>query len=626
MADTTFVSKRTVITTDWAQDVNDHVYGDSYKHHGIRMLEQPGADPTGVTDMTNVLIAAIATAKANGINAVECSGGKWRIDLGQIDLENITLYSDAPPDFGSPYGDIGAVFLLTSLTNSPFVLKLGWAIRGITFYWPSQDNSAAPIAYPPLFKGGYSAGGVMEDIYVVNAYRFVHFEDVYVIGNIRMHRCLVYAIDRIFWFEVGAADVFHLTDCYFSRGTWWPASTPNTYARDHSDTQGEFMRVDIGSSAYTSIDGFNMRGTIVYGYRYGIRLLSGAVNVSSVEGCWFDACQTALSVEGTAVVNHSRWADNYHWSAPSSGATSTEHPTMSFTSTGVVGDIYISDNDFVYGLGDHIYINGLAVDDIQIQGNRFRHWGLNTTSAATNHYAIALSDASANGTISTNTFRAWPTSIHYSLGIIITNNEDLNIANNEFEGCYLPLWLENVARATVISNTSRGTTWTAAMRNDNAAGLVESVANRWDKSVTGPTGFSAVHATAGTQTFTGAKTQVTYGTEVLDMDENFASNTFTAPTAGLYAVEAFMNNTTGVTATNVWALTVEQAGGASNMIGASVYVPADVVGAAPLSCAGTFSLAAGDTIKVYLTRTTGAGNYVSINDATYNFLTIRRAD
>ncbi|TXI11699.1 MAG: hypothetical protein E6Q76_02150 [Rhizobium sp.] len=583
-----------------------------------------GADPTGVADCTDAFKGAIAASKLGMTASVNVSGGSWRVDVGGINLTNTAIVGNGAPDFAATYGDNGATIRLTSTTTSPFILGQGWSIKGVTFYWPAQDGTAAPTAFPPLFTGTYVAGGDMEDVTILNAYRGFHFQSGTAIGDFNITKCRIYCIDRLFWFEQGAPETINITDCRSSYGLFTPAHTPNTYLRDHTATLGEFCRIDVGASSHPYVDGFNMKGTLVFGYRYGIRVMSGILNVSKIENNWFDAVSTALSVEGTSSFSNSDWTNNYHWSS-TVGDTTTDHPTIFFSSTSQLSDLNFKINNFVSSQGDHIQWNALSTRGVSIVGNRFRSWGRRTGGSPATYYAINATDASLNGAIAANKFQPVAGGVsHNRNGIGVGDALDLAIQANEFDDCYVPLRIIAGTKIKSIGNVSRGTLFSSSVVNSAAAGALESYSDSWDKAATGPDGVPTFLVRAVTQTFTGAKTQVVFGTETFDRDANVASDTFTAPITGHYEFTAQLSNTTGVTLADVWALTIEKTGSSTEAVTSTCYVPANAAGAAPIACRAGFALVAGDAVKVYMTRLGGAGNYVSINDANLNVFSGRR--
>ncbi len=593
-----------------------------------------GAVGDGVADDTTAIVNAITAAQA-AYKSVYFPGGKYRVTTGGINIAGVALIGAGVPEFGNTYNDNSSVILLDSTTVTPFILGLGWNISGLTFFYPNQDGTAVtPIVYPPLFTGTYVAGGIMNNVTVLNAYQVFKFTSGTAIGDFRLDQCRMYGIDKVFWFLQGAPEVINVSDCIFSHGIFVPSYVPNVYLRDYTSASGEFVRIDVAASSKTSVDGFNLNQSLVYGYRYGIRVLSGILNVSTINNNWFDQVRTALSVETPGTIANTRWTGNYHWSmrpgfvsgTPGTYGYNTTDPTIFSSASGGGGNLLIFDNDFVWSQGSHISWNAASFADVKITDNRFRSWGKDAVSAPTSYYGISATDGTLNGSIGLNKFQ--PTGgviAHNRNGIGIGNAADVAIVTNEFDDCYLPIWIIAATRVCILANTSTGSTFSAALKNDAAAGVLQSSANRWDKAPTGPSGAPSFSANAGTQTFTGAKTQATFtNAEPFDRDVNFASSTFTAPSTDDYEFNVQLNNTTGVTLGDVWALSIEAAGGASQVFARSVYVTANSSVSSPLSCSATFSLTAGDTVIAYVTRVSGTGNYVTINNASYNTFTGKR--
>ena len=583
-----------------------------------------GAVGDGVADDTAAIQAAIISAQSNG-GVVFFPRGQYRVTTGNISISGITLEGCGTPEFASGYDNNSSVILLDSTTTTPFVLGLGWNISGLTFFYPNQDGTAVtPIVYPPLFTGTYVAGGIMNNVTVVNAYQVFKFTSGTAIGDFRLDQCRMYGIDKVFWFLQGAPEVIHVSNCMFSYGIYVPAATPNTYLRDYTSLSGEFMRIDVAASSHTSVDGFNLNQSLVFGYRYGIRIISGSMNVSTINNNWFDAVSTSFSVESPGFIAGVRWTNNYHYSLRV-GFTNTSFPTMS-VSAASGGNLLVSNNDFLFSQGEHIQWNSSSFTDVKITDNRFRNWGRDAASPPTTYYAINATDATLNGIIGLNKFKPLSGAVaHNRNGVGLGAAADIDICANEFDDCYVPINLIGATKVRLLANTSNGSTFSASVVNATAAGVLQSSGNRWDRGVSGPSGAPSFSANAGTQTFTGAKTQATFtNAEPFDRDVNFASSTFTAPSTDDYEFNVQLNNTTGVTVGDVWALSIEAAGSLSQVFARSVYVSANSSVSSPLSCSATFSLTAGDTVIAYVTRSSGTGNYVTINNAGYNTFTGKR--
>ncbi len=138
-------------------------------------------------------------------------------------------------------------------------------------------------------------------------------------------------------------------------------------------------------------------------------------------------------------------------------------------------------------------------------------------------------------------------------------------------------------------------------------------------------GISFYAKISAAQTFTGAKTKVDFGTEVVDTGSAYDNSamTFTAPVAGTYAFDVVLQNTTGVTLGDVWSLTLEAG---SNTFGSEQYVIANSRGGAALKLSATAQLAASETVIAYVTRISGTGNYVELANATFNYIVGRKID
>lgn len=584
-------------------------------------LVSMGASPLGAIDSTTALVDAITAAKTTGTGVVTIPKGAFLITTGGIHLSDIALVGAGIPETNGA-ADAGSIFLLDSLTTSPFILDTGWKLDGITFYYPNQTGTASPTAYPPLFTGTYCAGAVMNNCCVVNAYQVFKFDAGVAVGDMRLHQCRIYGIDKVFWFTTGVTEVLHISECLFSYGVFTPSFTPNTHLRDFTTLYGEFMTIDVGAASYTSIDGLNLGDSIIYGYRFGLRVLSGLLNVSTVHDSWFDAVGTALSVEGTASVANSRWHGNYHWTGRP-GFPDAITPTMSFTTSASSLQMFMDGNDLVYSHGNHVYAPA-ALGELIFTNNRVANWGQSTYATPTHCYGLLITDPVCVAHISGNSFKASAGAVaHPRIGIKNTNSAVSTIDTNTFYGCYYSIWVVNAGKAYLNSNTVTAP-GNYSLRNDAASGVVESRGNKWNGTILGAQGETLVYARAATQTFTGAKTAVVFGDgEIQDKDLNFASNVFTATVAGDYDVLATLGNTTGLTVASIWTVSVEQAGSAANVFRRATYVPVNATLAAGLTVHGLFSLAVGDTVTTYVTRIAGSGNYVSINDASYNYITVK---
>ena len=583
-----------------------------------------GADPTGTDDCTTAFTNAIAAAKVSGAFGLLVPRGKYRISTGGISLAQIAIYGNGVHEAGTPYNDAGSVLLFESTTTSPFTLGRQVTMEGLSFYWPSQtDANATPTVYPPLFTGTYITQFSFRNNTVVNAYDFLKVTTGSTgIGDCSISNNRIYAINRCFHFQNGAPDSLWITNNMFS---WAPYEDvvnagPNYYLRTYTATSGEFMRIDVGSGSYTLVDGLFLTGNLILGPRYGIRVISGSLNVSKIGQNKFDAVSTWMSVEGTAKLLNSLIQGNYFYCYKTGDATTT-YNGMSLTSTGALSDVTVIGNDFIFCRGNHIYWNNLFSDDMSILANRFTSWGQSEDPSVTSYYALQFTDGGVRAIISGNRFSPGGGVVaHLKSGIITGGAVDVFITGNLFSSCYIGVWLTSTlaGKCVVQGNYGSNTVGTQTFRDDvTTAGVVEAIWNTWDKAPAN-IGFPCFLGTvaAGQTINTGTKTKLNFGTQVYDLDDNYdpSTSTFTAPVAGTYQFEMCVTNDVGVTIGEIWKVAIESAGGSAQSKATVAYVPANAIGAAAVSLSVTLQLSAADTVTGQITRVTGANNYVVAND------------
>jgi hypothetical protein len=590
----------------------------------LSITQFAGCDITGASDMTATFVAAIALAKTVGYGGLYFPRGKYKIDTGAIALANVALHGVGVQESASPYDDAGSVILLTGTTNSPFALGRGATVEGLTFFWPNQtDASATPTAYPPLFAGTYVSQFKFNDNTVVNAYDFFKINAGGVgVGDNQFSGNRIYAIRRYFDLANGAPESMWITENLFTWGVYEDVvnAGPNYYLRKWTQQNGEFMRIDVGAGSWTHVDGLHLMGNLIFGSRYGMRIMSGYLNVSTIALNTWDAVPTVLSLESSAQIFNSSFDGNTCYSYRFDN-TASEDDTISCTSTAFTSDFDISNNKFLYSRGDHIFWNSSASDDVSIVGNRFASWGQSTQASITAYYALGFTDAGVKAHIASNRFA--PTSgavAHQRSGFICGGAADVFLTGNYFDACELAVWFVSTfaGRAVVQGNMSKATAGGQSFRDDTTtAGLVECMWNTWDKNpaANGYPAFNAVVA-AGQTISSGTKTKLNFGTEQLDGDGNYdpTTSTFTAPVSGLYAFAVHLMNDAGVTIGEVWKLTIDAAGGAAQSRGTTAVVVANTVGAASARLEVQYALTAGDTVTANIQRTTGANNYVVAND------------
>lgn len=585
-----------------------------------------GADPTGTTDCTTALINAIAAAKlASGV--VLIPKGKFRITTGGIEVGNVELRGSGIHENSSPYDDNGSVFLLYSTTASPFVLRSGFNLQGLTFFYPGQTGATvSPVVYPALFSGTYISAGSIVECNIINAYIGLEVTGSGAsIGDFLVSRCRIYCVHTVFNLLSGSPEVITLTDTIFSLGIYNAVANASPYyLRNYTATYGAVMIIDIAAGAYTTVDGLSMQGCLVFGYRYGTVVRSGGLAISKFVNNLFDATQTAFQVETAGYAVACNFTNNIFVST-NNYLTTTTAACLSFAGTGAHTNLVILNNEFSSGQGNLISMDGTSIaDEVMIVGNKFKSWGINT-AAVTQYYAIMLNDpeGSVEVLIANNQFK---NNADQGSGIWVRTVSSALIEGNQFITCYYPITVGSAALKTRIYNNQTLATLasTPLLCSTAVPGAIEASGNSWDKVPTRYAYPMVKSVLASAQMFnSGTPTAVVagFGTEVFDEDNNWnpATGTFTAPTAGFYNFTANLVAEASVNG-DVWKLYIKsgavQTGYTQNALSGLYCV---------WSLSSKFKLAAGDTVQVFVERTAGSGTLTCIADADMTWFTAEKA-
>ena len=180
------------------------------------------------------------------------------------------------------------------------------SMDNLAIYYPELDNSqATPTVFPPTFEDSTILNDSFGRLRVLNSY------DLFKVdpggsgwGRVFIDNTLTYCVDKCFWWLNGAPDTIQLGPSnYFGQGAF--GSTPNSgpaYLSRYTEASGALAVIDVSGGAYKSVDGFIFTGGLVQGYRYGIRVLSGLMDVSNFANVNWDQVGSVLSVEGTGQV------------------------------------------------------------------------------------------------------------------------------------------------------------------------------------------------------------------------------------------------------------------------------------------------------------------------------------
>ena len=586
-----------------------------------------GADLTGITDCTTALNNAITAAQTNG-GVVFVPKGKYRINTGNITLANVSIVGCGVPEKGLPYDNDGSVFLLYSTTQTPFVLGRAVNLDGLSFFYPDQnDTTVSPIVYPPLFAGTYVSQFLMTNCTIVNAYEGFRFETV-VVGDVRINKNRIYCIHRVFYFLTGAPEIINLSDNIFSFGVYEDVSnTAPFYLRDYTSQNGSFLVGDMSGGSWTSIDGLTTSGNLIFGYRYGIRIVSGSLNVSNIDNNKFDAVATAVQIEATAKATSLNFTNNLFYSYVF-GLTTANFPTINLGGTGQTTSVFLVGNEFAYSQGSAIVLSGPDVlDEVLIVANQFKSWG-QTTSTPTNYYAIVINDQAASnkafGLITNNQFKNNST---LGVGIIVGFVNGLLIESNHFRDCYAPIDIQNGDSIRIYGNKSEGTIGTSSVTIvPTASSVIEMNNNSWDKAPQ-RWAFPLVKANlSASQTIGAGPTAITtgFGTQVYDENNNFDPTTgkFVAGTIGFYHFDVVVTAQIGLTTGDLWKIYLKN--NVSNQESGVVRTIVAGSGSQSFSFSADFYMNVNDDVVCYVQRLGGSGSFVLENDASLTYLCARK--
>jgi hypothetical protein len=588
-----------------------------------------GGVADGVTDNRAAIIAAVAALGSSG-GVIFFPRGRYRLDTdgGTISLARVTFDGEGGQKSGDPADNVASTIEIVGTTNNPFSIGRSVTMRGMSFFWPDQvETGSAPIGYPALFTGAFLVQFTFSNNTVMNAYRFMTIPVDGIAGDCRITENRIFAIDQCFRFIGGAPETFYLADNLFSFGIYESEiNVGPTYAiRDYYTNSGMFMLVDCGAGTIRqSVDGWNMHNNLVFGPRYGIRVLSGRLDVSVIEGNKWDAVPTVFSTAGTGSINNTAIDGNLIYSYRFADTAAAAVAVAIAGSN--PSDFSLTGNNFAFAQGDYINMSGAtSLGDAHISGNTFKDWGRTTLTPAAQYNAIGVDVSAGTLSVAANAFTANPAGSNTAIGVEVAEAETLTITSNRFSDTDYAVGITEAVDAFVSGNHSIGTIGTNAfVMNDATPGAVRASGNHWDKA---PNNYAFPFFTANinaAQTFTGAATKANFAQingYPVTLDYDTGTSTFTAPDDGLYEFAVSMTNSAAVTSGDVWDCRVEALGSATQRRGQTRVVTSAAIGSCAFSFTGRFRLVAGDTVTVQMTRRSGSGNWVNDLNGENNYFT-----
>lgn len=587
----------------------------------------------------NAFNNAIASAASGEIRRIVLDAKVYAQPSSNITLNNVEIVGSklARPPYMA--GDFTTTIEQTDDSRPVFLLGKNVTLQGINFTNPGLTDAAAQAAITlagavtpaqkkaaldgewgsssPVLVG--QAGDNMStisliDICVPKCWYFIRLGNTgagEVAGAINIVRPRVFSVSRDF-IGISAAEAMSVMDGLFSFGVTPdefvpPVSSP---LRDYSVDYGAFIEVASAGANYPSFDGFNVENTVIFGKRFGCLATSGALSVSRWRSVHVDAVSHAISIQPAGRIVHSSFEiDAYSYRFPSAdpdadAASRTviyAAPTIA-SSTGFSRFSVKLKSD--YSAGPAVIIDGDQTVEIDFDNFQSYDFGAKATAGIVcvnvnnANAVIRLPDAHIKA-VSGNTLHS---------GVSVSAGR-VEMAAPKFTECK---YSAAITGGTLLMDTP---TSTATVTSDitQTGGTLDVRNPRWNKPI-GFGGYPAFRVAGGAQTFTGAVTVKTWGTEIFDQHGDFASNVFTVPIAGQYAfnMQLFHDNTG--TAGDRWTIDIFRNGATALRTSYKMIADYNSVGVG-----GLIDCAAGDTIDVRVGRVGGAGNFVVFADNNANF-------
>lgn len=491
------------------------------------------------SDDTAAIAAAILAGRNAGKAVYFPSRAYWLASQSaSIPLTRAHLNGEGTPANYFPYTN-GSVLFISNATTAAFNGVCGTTVRNLAFYYPGIDNSqATPIAYPPLFEADAAVNGEVNNwfdtVRVLNAYRVFHVTTAGSLARTWLSDCLMYGVDAIFYMQSGFADTVMISDCYFGIGAF-PEATASPYnLRNYSCANGSVFRLDGVGGGYSYYDGLIWSGGLASTYRYGIQIVSGVLDVSTITGVVFDGIGSVLDVAGSSQITSCAMAGCTIWSSNPS-TTSTASNAFNLNTSGAC-DFAISACYVALSQGSVIWDNQGTLTSLTVSGCRISHWGRSTTAGT--YYAYACPGVAPNlfATFSGNTFDGDRTGTSNATIGLYLGDGTVSISGNVFRNCTRPFTATGSSGSvSTTGNTSAGS---GAACNDVSSGSMVvrwGVDNVWDlapqaraPTITAGTGPTLI---AGSTDFHGGFTCGT-GTGT-SATLNFAANPAQAPSCCL---------------------------------------------------------------------------------------------
>ena len=592
-----------------------------------------GATGNGTTDDTTAIQNAINYAESIGASLWFAPG--TYLVAGQLTLHNVNLCG--PGTFrrnatAANYGKDSAVLWITSTTQVPLLINSsgGVNINGLVFYWPNQNVSTTPIAYPALIGGNTGAQLVdmtISNCVVINAYDFITRDAALTaMGDIRITNCRIYAIHNVFTFNGSNPESIFVDSCIFTPGIFENVAiyANSAYLRNWTANNGTFLYANAGTGS--SVDGFSISNSLVFGYGNGVTVASGGMYGFLSTGTSWDNVAQLLRVTGNAYMLGAQFVGGAMWLVRGDGGTSTDSGI--YINTTYLIDITFSAVMFNACNGHLFDIENVALGTdpgsaITVTGGYMGSWGRNLNATAD---VYALYAASANAVITFQPSAAYNDQTRGN-GVYLKGALDCLVSGAWWNTNHFVVCDSTFTGKAKLSNIVTVTSVSSNIVLNGATGVVEAgqgcLLDQGNPTYGWPLLY--VYDTSGGATTYGAgPTTVTFGGSTPQKIEGltYSAGVITVPTTGYYRWDVALSHD-GTTTTGTEYKLYAQTGG-SNVRTFGVIKTEVLTYVDSANLTGSAYFIAGDTLQFIVTRVSGTGSWVTVVDGSLNYLTFTK--
>lgn len=214
-------------------------------------------------------------AMANALAACTAQGTTLWLPAGQILLTGGTssvLQNCAVIGSGVPGGySNGTMFLLTSTSTSPFIMKNGWSMSGVNFYYPNQTTGL--IVYPPLFTDDATHPATqwyLDHVTMINPYDGIVFTPTSGNGPWQITNSNLFAAHDLIKICC-TGDSAEIVNVHFAPGPWLSVCPTCTSAVNSAILHNTMFHVYSAVAAAQ----FSVSSSDTFAWKYGIKIDSG---------------------------------------------------------------------------------------------------------------------------------------------------------------------------------------------------------------------------------------------------------------------------------------------------------------------------------------------------------------